>query len=69
MVDRERRGHDGTFFEPGELEAKERRRRMAPRGVPTLPISVLRADDAAAASLTHPDAVRGDPEPGEEAAS
>ncbi len=61
MADHEHRTRDGTLVEPGELAAKERQhaRGSIPRGTPTLPISVLRPDDAAAASLTHPDAAPG----------
>lgn len=69
MVEHERRARDGTLFEPGELAAKERRRGVVPRGAPTLPLSVVRPDDAAAASYTHPDAVRAGCEPTEGAAA
>jgi hypothetical protein len=68
MVEHEHRARDGTFVEPGELTARERRRARGgvPRGTPTLPISVIRPDDAAAASVTHPDAVTETP-PGDPA--
>jgi hypothetical protein len=64
MVEHEHRARDGTLVEPGELSAKERMhaRGPIPRGAPTLPIPVVRPDDAAAASLTHPDAAPGSAE-------
>jgi hypothetical protein len=62
MVEKEHRARHGTFVEPGELAAKERQRGAGPRGAPTLPLSVLRPDDAAAASVTNPDAVPGSAE-------
>jgi hypothetical protein len=62
MVEKEHRARHGTFVEPGELAAKERQRGAVPRGAPTLPLSVLRPDDAAAASVTNPDAVPGSAE-------
>lgn len=67
MVEKEHRARDGTFVEPGELAAKERQhaRGAIPRGTPTLPIGVIRPDDAAAASLTHPDAVHEHPDVGQ----
>jgi hypothetical protein len=62
MVEKEHRARHGTFVEPGELAAKERQRGAVPRGAPTLPLSVLRPEDAAAASVTNPDAVPGSAE-------